>query len=79
MSLADALKAQRRPASTPCLTGQMVNTLTGEDQKVLIHALRPDSGLTHAAISRALDSEGHRLGQYSIGRHRKGECTCEPR
>lgn len=79
MSLADALRAQKTPSSTPCMTGALLDRLDDEDRVTLIAALRLDSGMTHAKIYRALDSQGHKIGQHSIGRHRKGECACEPR
>lgn len=79
MSLADALRASARSAGTPCMTGRLLDDLNDDDRAVLVDALDLDSGITHAQIARALVSQGHRIGQHSIGRHRKGECACEPR
>lgn len=36
-----------------------------------------DPKVTHAAISRALQAEGFKVGQGTVARHRKGECQCE--
>lgn len=78
MSLAAALAAQsKRRVSTPCLTGIILDKLDAEDRALLEGAM--DSDMTHVAIARALADEGHKIAQQSIGRHRKGECACEPR
>lgn len=78
MSLAAALAAHtRRPVSTPCLTGLTLARLNDADRVALEGALA--SEMTHVAIARALADEGHKIAQQSIGRHRKGECACEPR
>lgn len=78
MSLAAALAAHsKRSVSTPCLTGLILAKLDAEDRAALEAAMAGD--MTHVAIMRALADEGHKIAQQSIGRHRKGECACEPR
>ena len=78
MSLAAALAAQsKRRVSTPCLTGIILAKLDAEDRAALDAAMASD--MTHVSIMRALASQGHKIAQQSIGRHRKGECACEPR
>jgi len=78
VSLAAALAAQsKRRVSTPCLTGLILAKLGPEDRVALEAAMASD--MTHVSIMRALASQGHKIAQQSIGRHRKGECACEPR
>lgn len=78
MSLAAALAAQsKRRVSTPCLTGLILAKLDETERALLEDAMAGD--MSHVAIARALAAEGHKIAQQSIGRHRKGECACEPR
>lgn len=77
MSLAEALKEQARtPAGrSPCSVKVLLAALPADEATTLREAFA--SAMTHAAISRALTSEGHRVAGLTIGRHRKGLCSCD--
>jgi hypothetical protein len=48
-----------------------------DDERAVLTAYLADPKVSHAAISRALCSEGFKVGQGTVARHRKGECQCE--
>lgn len=50
--------------------------LDDSDRAALV-AFLADSKVSHAAISRALQRKGYKVGQGTVARHRKGECQCE--
>jgi len=68
-----ALNAQR---GTPCWVRSKTRGLSAEDADTLDAALG-DSGIMSSTISTWLDRRGVRVGQQSIGRHRRGVCACD--
>lgn len=77
-SLAAALAAQKPVGKgTRCGVGNVLDQLDDIDRKALLNALESDMFSTD--ISRALYSEGHKVGGSTIARHRKQECNCDRR
>lgn len=62
-------------AGTACGVTRVLKSLSESDQKVLTAALA-DATIQHSAIERVMKAEGHRLPALTIGRHRRGECSC---
>lgn len=75
MSLKDALAANKTvhkgPKCTLCL---LIKRMDKKDADVLLEALADDT-FTHAAISRALQSEGHHITANTVQRHRTKGCV----
>lgn len=79
MALADALDAERNLLPGPkCGVAKVRIVLVPADQTALDAALADDA-TSHSAISRALFSEGHRVSEFTVGRHRMGKCSCGAR
>lgn len=75
MSLQEHL-AKPAPRYKPrCGVAAVIATLTGDDLSAL-HAALSDPGFTASEIARALRLEGHNVGDDSVRRHRRGDCTC---
>lgn len=75
-SLAAALAAQKPVGKgTRCGVGNLLEQLDDIDRKALLNAL--DSDMYSTDISRALYSEGHKIGGGTVARHRKRECNCD--
>lgn len=77
MSLAAALSREAAPVQRGgrCSVALLLETLSADDAAELRSALA--SPMEHAAIARALTSEGHRFASSTIARHRRGECRCD--
>lgn len=75
MSLSDALEANktvhRGPKCTLCI---LLSKMDPKDRVVLEQALEDDT-FTHAAISRALKSEGYQITANTVQRHRTRGCV----
>ena len=78
MSLADSLAAQTSPKGPPCSMAAIIAALDTADLAALNHALN-NPGATSAAITRALQMEGHKVTVFTLNRHRKGGCACGTR
>lgn len=75
MTLAAALQQHKPTRKGPrCTMCELASELDKRDHAALTAALA-DESFTHAAISRALKAEGHRISPITVGRHRKGECA----
>ncbi len=75
-SLAAALAAQKPVAhGTRCGVSALLETLDDIDRQALLNALESDMFSTD--ISRALLTEGYKVGGSTIARHRKRECNCD--
>ena len=75
MALSQSLAAEvaasaRGPRCTVCA---LVPSL-GKDDRDALAAAMADTGVTSAAIARALRREGHGITESTLRRHRKGEC-----
>jgi hypothetical protein len=78
MALSEALKQEQDKANSPlnrCPINRLYGTLSESDIETLNTALQ-DIGFQHAAISRALNAEGHDVSQEAVSRHRRGICSC---
>ena len=51
---------------------RIINSLEGQDKVDLVEALR-DNSISAPAISRALETRGHRISVGSINSYRRGE------
>lgn len=78
MSLAAAIAADRTRGGAACSTNLVREALPASDQVELDIALA-DGAVTTATIARALGTLGHRISAGALQRHRRGDCTCEPR
>ena len=75
MTLAAALEQHKPTRKGPrCTMCDLMDILDKRDSTALAAALA-DETFTHAAISRALRAEGHKVSAITVGRHRKGECS----
>jgi hypothetical protein len=76
MSLSlDAFTAASNPSWPKCPIVRIFDVLDPKDAAVLTAALA-DRDVTHAAIANVLTSNGHRIVQDAVGRHRRGACSC---
>ena len=86
MSLAQALAAQVPKKGPDCSVATILASLPPDDAKLLTDTLAaPQTIWPHASIARALGDEAQ-MGEHAvkvlpstIGRHRKGDCTCGTR
>ena len=60
-----------------CTVAKTLSDMPDDDQAWF--AAKLVSTDTHAHISAVLRKGGYRVSQYSIGHHRRGDCTCGPR
>jgi len=56
----------------------VLEALSPSDAVDLIAAFKEPT-ITTVVIGRTLRSLGHRIGDDSLRRHRRGVCSCEPR
>lgn len=73
--------AARDAANHPgpsCKIAQLLSSLDEEDRAGLIIAFQ-DLGITTTAIYKGLRRAGYDISQSTVARHRRGDCTCEPR
>ena len=74
LSAFDAIAQTSGPRSD-CSVRLAIEELPPERSEALAAALS-EKKYTHAVIARTLASWGLKVGQYTIARHRKGECHC---
>jgi hypothetical protein len=77
MALADKTPATKR-ADIRCSVALTLSRMNPQDRETLIGWL-DDPRYTSAAIWRILTEEGHQVGMQTVGRHRKGMCSCGTR
>lgn len=70
----DAFQTGKSQKST-CVIGRLVESLGDELGAELIQALA-NSKYSHKVIFDVLRGRGYSIGVNSIGRHRRGECSC---
>jgi hypothetical protein len=77
MSLRDALTQAHITAKKgpPCSVGVIIEQLSPDDVAALNAALS-DHAITGRAITAALTSEGHKVRDHAVNRHRRGLCMC---
>ncbi len=78
MSLRQTLEAEKAASRKGPLCGVAVveSRLDPDDLAALREFLADRDNVTTAAITRALASDGHRIGKNTVERHRRGECAC---
>lgn len=76
MRFSDALDAEQAAhrKGPPCSIGALLTEMDAEDADALQSAL--GSQMPHAWIARALAAIGHKVLSETVGRHRRGECSC---
>lgn len=62
-----------------CGVARVIEALDPGDAADLLAALAKDSGVGHATIARVLNERGFKIKGGTVGYHRNGECSCEPR
>lgn len=74
MSLSDRLAAyEKPPVGGRCTVCSLLDQLPEDEAKALNDALA-DPAFSNAGLSRVLKEEGYRIGDSTIGRHRRQEC-----
>ena len=74
MSLSDRLAAYEKPLiGGRCTVCSLIGTLPEDEAKALKEAL-VDPSFSNAGLARILKEEGYRIGDSTIGRHRRQEC-----
>jgi hypothetical protein len=59
-----------------CGVGLLLEALELRDREGVLTAMaRPE--IPHSAISKAFNKRGHKISDFTVGRHRRGACTCE--
>ena len=75
MKLTEALEAQtKRVQGPPCAILVALTELDADDATALTTALASEMQTT--MISRALGSVGYPVASNTVGRHRRGDCSC---
>ena len=78
-SLLDSIRSENRRGVGPnCWVAQTMATMSNQDRADLEVAFA-DPNIQHSAIVRALRNRGIEVKPSAIPRHRKKECSCEPR
>ncbi len=73
----DEVAATSRPKYAQCGIGVLLKTLN-DKAKVALQSALDNEALSHRAIQRALDKRVGPTapGAFTIGRHRRGDCSC---
>jgi hypothetical protein len=74
MALFDDLPVSQSEASNRCTINQIKLKVEQEDCNILDQALA--SGAAHSTLAKALRAKGFKTSESSVGRHRRGECSC---
>ncbi len=74
MSLLTEARIVARRAGGTCGVAVLTSRLSEAEQAELIEALESD--VSASAITKALELRGHDIGHQTIGRHRRGQCSC---
>ena len=72
--LTEALTVTTRAGGT-CGVRRLMDRLSESEQAELREALT--APVQSKALSKALSNRGHDLPPQTIGRHRRGDCTCD--
>lgn len=78
-SLLDSIKAENQHGPTPCCNIAHLLTHLNKADQADLHAALADANIKHTAIIRVLKNRGLPIKPSAVSRHRKGECSCEPR
>lgn len=78
-SLLDSIRIENKRGPNPnCWVARIIADLDSQDRADLETAFA-DPNIQHSAIVRALRNRNIEVKPSAIPRHRKGECSCEPR
>ena len=72
--LADAIKAEARVIGGTCTVPGFVAELPKEIRADFNSAIK--AGVQTAQLVRGLRKLGHHIGESTLRRHRRGECSC---
>ena len=75
MSLVDAFATPPSRRRGTCGMGRVIAALPEKDAQALNDVLSGDRW-SSADIARVLRDEGHDVREWTVSRHRKGECAC---
>lgn len=75
MSLKESLMAEMTSVQHGCRVKIVKTILNDIESKLLDEALK-DENVPTTSIARALKTEGYTISVHSIGRHRRGDCSC---
>lgn len=75
MALKDSLINEITTLNLGCRV-RLINAVLSEDELKLLEEAFKDESISTAAIARALKTEGYDASVHSVGRHRRGDCTC---
>jgi hypothetical protein len=76
MRLLDRIKSASAPKAPRCSIGAALLSLSEQDSEDLKAAL-DDHTIFGTTIEEVLKSEGIKVGQGAVNRHRKHKCNCE--
>lgn len=78
-SLLETINGENYHGPTPaCTMGQLLASMPKGDRDDLLAAMA-NPAIQHTAIVRALRAHGYPVKPTAVPRHRRGECSCEPR
>lgn len=75
---ADEAVANSGSKAPGCTFGTFINSLSGEDADEVIAALN-NKAVTNSAIGRGIRLRGVVMSDFTVGRHRRGSCSCSRR
>lgn len=75
MTLLDDIAAEVQHPGGNCTIGAILNRRDDIAADLAI-ALADTARYPHSAIARALTARGDKMAAVTVGRHRRGECTC---
>lgn len=78
MSIAEEIAAEsQRNRRTQCGIGSLLDRLEADDRRDVVAALE-DMSIPSTVIARVLQRRGWQVSDYTLNRHRRGSCKCEP-
>lgn len=75
MTLLEEIVGRNTVRRTSCSVGTLLKDLDPQDRADLTEAFN-NPAIMSSAIARALRNRGHKLGDYTIRRHRDLKCSC---
>ncbi len=75
MSLSETLSAPATVVRPKCDVSIALASLPKKDAAALREAIA-DEAFPATQIARAVRAEGYRMGDSTVRRHRRGDCTC---
>lgn len=75
MGLIDALGGDDLVRRPECTIKALLLSLPDKERDALLAAMN-NPAKSHTFISRVLRDEGHNISSNTVGRHRRGDCSC---